>query len=337
MERVDLRLQVTATRSLGEPWRYRTTAGISLGRHAGFRRQGSLAIVPIHDCPISHPLIGRTMATLNQCLAAEKLPNYRGRVRLDVRVVDGPLLQVVVRPSEDYIAGPAELDTLTSFLAGLESISSVSLASPDGEFIPIRGNPFGVMTVAGRPVTVHAASFFQTNVELLTELIERLRREVSAAGRPRIADVYGGVGIFGLFLADAAERVLVIESDPYAEEACRQTALAWGVDTVEFRTEEAEVALTDAEGLDLVVVDPPRTGLSASAIESLIEIGPSTILYVSCLAQSLARDLRLLTAEGYTVDALELFDFYPQTYHVEILAVLHRTGDDSEERTETAD
>ncbi len=327
MKRAGLDHRVTATYSLAEPWRYRTTAGIALGKHAGFRRHGSLAIVPIEDCLISHPLIGRLMAGLNKELESGELPDFRGRVRLDVRLADGPVLQVLVRPGDDHPPAPSDLEILTALLTQTEIVSSVSIISPDGELIVLSGDPFGQATVAGRPVYLHAGSFFQTNLELLPELVGRLQSEAAPLEGKRIADVYGGVGIFGLFLAENASDVLVVESDPLAGEACRRTAAEWGLENVRFRVEEAEVALQDESGFDVVVVDPPRTGLSETVIEALIEQQPNTILYISCLAQSLARDLRVLTAEGYSVEHLEIFDFYPQTYHVEILTVLRKTDD----------
>jgi 23S rRNA (uracil-5-)-methyltransferase RumA len=325
MKRAGLDARVTATYSLGDPWRYRSTAGIALGKHAGFRRHGSLAIVPIEDCPISHPLIGELMAILNKRLETGDLPDFRGRVRLDVRLADGPVLQVLVRPADDHPPAPSDLEILTEMLTHLKDIASVSMMSPDGDLVVVSGDPFGQTTVAGRPVYLHAGSFFQTNLELLPELIGRLQQEAAPLEGKRVADVYGGVGVFGLFLAEHASEVLVVESDPLAEEACRRTAASWGLENVHFRAEEAESALRDASGLDVVVVDPPRTGLSETIIEALIELQPATILYISCLAQSLARDLRVLTAEAYTVEDLEVFDFYPQTYHVEILTVLRKT------------
>jgi 23S rRNA (uracil1939-C5)-methyltransferase len=327
MKRAGLDLRVTATYSLAEPWRYRTTAGIALGKHAGFRRQGSLAIVPIEDCLISHRLIGELMAVLNKQLETGALPDFRGRVRLDVRLADGPVLQVLVRPADDHPPASSDLDVLTVALTQIASIASVSIMSPEGELIVLSGDPFGQTTVSGRTVYLHAGSFFQSNLELLPELIGRLQSEAAPLEGKRIADVYGGVGIFGLFLAEGAAEVLVVESDQLAEEACRRTAAEWGLDNVHFRAEEAEIALRDESGFDVVVVDPPRTGLSESVIESLVEQRPETILYISCLAQSLARDLRVLTAEGYSVEHLEVFDFYPQTYHVEILTVLQKADD----------
>jgi tRNA/tmRNA/rRNA uracil-C5-methylase (TrmA/RlmC/RlmD family) len=185
--------------------------------------------------------------------------------------------------------------------------------------------------VAGRPVYLHAGSFFQTNLQLLPELIGRLQQASAPLEGKRVADVYGGVGIFGLFLAEHASEVIVVESDPLAEEACRRTAAAWQLDNVRFLAQEAESALAGATSLDVVIVDPPRTGLSEKVIEALIELQPVTILYVSCLAQSLARDLRILTAEGYGIEHLEVFDFYPHTYHVEILAVLRKLDDTAPE------
>ena len=325
MKRVGLDERVTATYSLNEPWHYRSTAGIALGKHAGFRRHGSLAIVPIEDCPISHSLIGTLMATLNRRITAGDLPDFRGRVRLDVRLADGPVLQVLVRPADDHPPASGDLDVLLDVLRQLEDIASVSIVTEEGEIEVLTGDAFGQTTVAGRPVFLHAGSFFQTNLQLLPELIGRLRTEAGPLEGKRVADVYGGVGIFGLFLAEGAAQVRVVESDPLAEEACRRTAEAWGLHNVEFQAEEAETALLSAGGFDVVVLDPPRTGLSETVIESLIELQPGTILYVSCLAQSLARDLRVLTAEGYEIEHLEVFDFYPQTYHVEILAVLRRS------------
>jgi tRNA/tmRNA/rRNA uracil-C5-methylase (TrmA/RlmC/RlmD family) len=270
-------------------------------------------------------LIGELMAMLNKRLETGELPDFRGRVRLDVRLADGPVLQVLVRPADDHPPATSDLDILTALLMRLDMIASVSIVSPDGELIVLSGDPFGRTTVTGRAVYLHAGSFFQTNVELLPQLIGRLQTEAAPLEGKRIADVYGGVGIFGLFLAEGASEVLVVEPDPLAEEACRRTAADWGLDNVHFRAEEAEVALREESGFDVVVVDPPRTGLSEAVVEALIEQQPDTILYISCLAQSLARDLRVLTAEGYSIDHLEVFDFYPQTYHVEILTVLRKT------------
>jgi 23S rRNA (uracil1939-C5)-methyltransferase len=137
--------------------------------------------------------------------------------------------------------------------------------------------------------------------------------------------VYAGVGLFGLFLAEGAREVVEIEADPRANEAARITASRWDLSNVSFVTSSAEEALASASRYDLVIVDPPRAGLAPAVTQALVERAPQLLLYVSCLPQSLARDLGPLTQAGYRVDHLELFDFYPQTYHVELLAVLRRS------------
>jgi 23S rRNA (uracil1939-C5)-methyltransferase len=322
MREAGLDLEVTATHALDDPWRYRSTAGIALGRHAGFRRQASLAIVPIRDCPISELVIGRLMARLNDAIETGTIPDYRGRVRIDVRVTEGNRLQTMIRPSED--ADPAtDLAPLATFLGSLDDVAGVAVEGRDGSVEVVKGELFAPVMVEGKPVLLSAASFFQTDLRLLPELIDRIREESSPLDGTRIGDVYGGVGLFGLFLADGGASVTVIESDPLAVEAGRRTAERWGLSGIDFIADEAENVLGDRE-YDVVIVDPPRSGLAPPVVDALVESPPQTLLYVSCLPESLARDLVPLTEGGYRAEHLELFDFYPQTFHSEALAVLRR-------------
>lgn len=320
-----LELPITAMHTLEDPWRYRSTAGIALGRRAGFRRQASLAIVPIRACPISHPIIGRLMARLNDDLEAGAVPDFRGRVRIEVRLTGSPpdeRLLALVQPDPALPAPPAELAVLNRRLTGYPEVAGLTVRRPGGALHHEWGERFGSVEVAGRTMVVDAAAFFQTTLRLLPALIDRIRTEAGPLGGRVVADLYGGVGLFGLFLADEAARVIVMESNPAAVQAGTRTSAAWGLDNVQFVTGEVEAGLDHLADANVVVLDPPRSGLSAPLREGLLAARPATILYVSCLAESLARDLVDLLAGGYRVDHLELFDFYPQTYHVEVLAVL---------------
>jgi 23S rRNA (uracil1939-C5)-methyltransferase len=321
MRSAGLPFSVTATHALDDPWRYRSTAGIALGKRAGFRRHGSLAIVPIRDCPISDPLIGRLMADLNDRIAAGALPDFHGRVRLEVRAVDSGL-HLLVQPGEDRSPPPGDLTILLEALTALRAVEAVSLRQPDGSIRAVSGPRFGQTTIKDRPLWLSAGSFFQTNLRLLPVLIDRILAEARPLHGKRAADVYGGVGVFGLFLSDEVEEVTVIESDPLAVEAGRLTAAEWGRSNLTYLPQTAEEGLAAAGRFDVVLLDPPRAGLSEPVLASLVRERPPLILYVSCLSQSLARDLIPLTGSGYSVEHLELFDFYPQTYHVEVLAVL---------------
>ncbi len=327
LQRVGLNLDVSAMRSLDDPWRYRTTAGIALGKRAGFRRHASLAIVPIRDCPISHPLIGRLLLYLNDRLDTGSLPDFRGRVRLETRLdeTDPEGLQVLIQPDPSHPLAPPDLDALTAVLSAMPEVNGILLSGVEQPNI-LKGTGWGEVRLLDRPVTLSPASFFQTNLRLLPELIERIRREVGPAAGKRIVDVYGGIGIFGLSLAAEGARVTIVEPDFVAIEAAKRTASAWGLVTVEFRTQTAEDGLDDLGEQDVAILDPPRTGLSDAVRDAVAYDGPPLLLYISCLAASLARDLPALLAAGYKLHALELFDFYPQTYHLELLAVLRRGG-----------
>jgi 23S rRNA (uracil1939-C5)-methyltransferase len=228
----------------------------------------------------------------------------------------------MIRPSEDA-APDTDLTPLASFLSGLDDVEGVAVEGLNGHVEVVKGELFAPVEVKGKPVYLTAASFFQTNLRLLPELIDRICEESSPLDSKRIADVYGGVGLFGLFLADAGAQVTVIESDPLAIEAGRITAEHWNLSTIEFAAEDVAGGLGDRQD-DVVIVDPPRSGLAPLVIDTLIEEPPDVLLYVSCLPQSLARDLVPLTAAGYRVEHLELFDFYPQTFHCEVLTVLRR-------------
>ena len=106
--------------------------------------------------------------------------------------------------------------------------------------------------------------------------------------------------------------------------AAEATAAEWGLTNCRFVARPAERALGELPAVDLVIVDPPRSGLDEKLLRSLIERGPRGFVYVSCEPSTLARDLAILTAGGYAVRSVEIFDFFPQTYHVESLAFLEK-------------
>jgi 23S rRNA (uracil1939-C5)-methyltransferase len=320
--------RVDAVHGMDDPWRYRRTAAIALGWEAGFRPRGRRGIVEIHDCRISHPAIGRLAAELNDVLRRGLLPNYHGKVWLDCTVVDGetgPELQVVIQgitglTLEDH----PELPEVAEALFGLGEVASVAFRHRSGEVVPLIGPLLGVISVSGVPLHVPAGAFFQTNVVMLERVIARMRALLGERTISRAADVYGGVGTFAFALADRLDGVTLIELDPQAVAAARETARATGLENVTCVSAHAERALADVTGLELAVVDPPRSGLGDTVVDALAAHAVPAIFYVSCAPRSLALDLAGFREHGYGARSVELFDFYPQTYHVESLAVLER-------------
>jgi 23S rRNA (uracil1939-C5)-methyltransferase len=312
---------------MSDPWRYRSTASLAIGWEAGFRPRARRGILEIHDCLISHPLVGRFADCVNEHLRAGRLPNYHGRVWLDCTVVGAPArprLQVLIQGIEGLtLETHPELRDVAVALSKIEDVGSVAYRHRSGEAVALIGDLMDTVEIAGRPMYLPAGSFLQANLEMLPLVLERMRRVLAGHGYRRAADVYGGIGTFGLPLAWEVQHMTLVELDPLAVEAARWTAELWDVSNVEFVSRHAESAIAELPELDVAIVDPPRSGLGDVVTSVLASARVPLVLYVSCSPPSLARDLARLSS-AYRVETLDLFDFYPQTYHVEALVVLRR-------------
>jgi tRNA/tmRNA/rRNA uracil-C5-methylase (TrmA/RlmC/RlmD family) len=338
--------------TMKDPWRYRVTAGISLGRHVGFRRRGSQSIVGLGDCLISHPLIGRLAASLNVATEAGDLPDFLGKVGLEVRVVESRSPDAHDDRAEDR--APFSLQPAISNLPpGVDSLhccivpspgsphASIDAVMPLAKFLArfehmvgvlyrhrqdapelLFGEPFAMVPVLGRPFYLSAATFFQTNPQLLAALVESLLEAAAATPTDTVVDVYGGVGLFGLLLAPSVRRVVEIEIDPVGLEAAKRSAALHSLANVQFLTGTAEAILPSVGHAETVVVDPPRAGLTPKVLAAIGAMRPKRILYISCQPESMVRDVKDFADQGYAVGDIEVFDFYPQTQHVELFCAL---------------
>lgn len=327
MEAAGVSARVRTAHQMSDPWRYRHTAAIAIGWEAGFRPRARHGILEIHDCLISHPLIGRLADKLNDALRAGKLPNYHGKVWLDCTVVGSrraPALQVLIQGIEGLTEeNHPELPEVARTIASLSAVASVSFRHRSGRPVPLVGDLIASIEVAGRDMYLPAGSFFQTNLDMVPRVLAQIAAVLEGVQPHRMADIYGGVGTFGLPLASHVDEMILLELDPLAVAAARATAESWGLRNVEFIDRHAERALEELPPLDAAVVDPPRSGLGRVVTDAILRNGVPLLFYVSCSPQSLARDLADL-ASAYRVESLDIFDFYPQTYHVESLAVLRR-------------
>lgn len=309
-----------------EPWRYRHSAAIALGQGAGFRKRRRQQVIAVRQCPISHPAISALLATLNDWYVAGVYPDLRGKVWVEVKVVgtaDAPLLQCVIGGigGMDLPARP-ELHPLAERLAALPNVAAVTYKHPSGATRPYHGPAASIVAVGGEPYVLPAGSFFQTNLALVPRLIARILALVEGDATQTAADIYCGAGLFTMPLARRVGRVIAIEVDAAAIAAARETARLWGLTNITAVAAPAERAMAALPALDLALVDPPRSGLDARVTGAIIATRPRQFVYVSCNPVTLARDLRRFVDAGYAIHALELFDFFPHTAHVETLAYL---------------
>ena len=174
-------------------------------------------------------------------------------------------------------------------------------------------------------LTREVRAFFQGNRFLVEALVRRVLESVPPGP---VIDLYAGVGLFGLSLAAAGrEQVIAVEGDPVAGSDLARNAEPFGRRVVAVRQSvEAYVGSAKANEVShaTVIVDPPRTGISKDAITRLVRLQPSRIVYISCDIATLARDTRILCDAGYGLSQLRGMDLFPNTAHVETLAVLTR-------------
>ena len=169
-------------------------------------------------------------------------------------------------------------------------------------------------------------SFMQANWSLTGTLARTLVQWVAPSPGLRLLELYAGIGVLGLPLARRGALVTEVEANRWALADARHAAKTNHVGRCRFRHQKAEECLemTEAGEYDVVLMDPPRTGLSPESLRGLREIKAARVFYVSCDPATLARDLGRLCADGYRVVRLQAFDMFPQTAHIETLVELAR-------------
>jgi 23S rRNA (uracil1939-C5)-methyltransferase len=310
----------------GEPWHYRNRVRLAFDAdgNPGYRGRRSATVIPISECPIAAPLL---------FAAAGAAADILHRVPQNLRPAE---LSLFCDPTESallatfFTAGSAEvrLDQLAQALSErIPALVGAELASGGRPGHPPKtlaqwGTASLNYHAAGFDYRVDQGAFFQVNRFLVDALVER----VTADCHGKLAwDLFAGVGLFARSLADKFERVIAVESAPPAIPALAANLKGTTGIAVEAATLDFLKRKPQDERPDLIVVDPPRTGLGAAISGLLAEIAAPALVYVSCDPATLARDLRMLTGSGYTIQSITLADLFPQTFHLEAVVQLRRS------------
>jgi 23S rRNA (uracil1939-C5)-methyltransferase len=219
------------------------------------------------------------------------------------------------------LASAARFDTLTRVLVKgpvkARDVSGIEVLAGKGHLRE---------RIAGFDFRVSAPSFFQVNTAVAERMVALVLEETGVSDHEVVLDVYAGVGTFTLPLAAASGEVIAIESSGHAIRDLRANLETADLDA-EIAPGDAARTLADVGGADLAVVDPPRGGLAPDALEALASCCPRRIVYVSCDPTTLARDAARLRARGYGFVRATPVDMFPQTYHVETVAVFDAVPD----------
>jgi len=281
----------------GEPWGYRNRALFHIeGRRLGYREARSHKLCAIDSCPISSPKVNETIGALNEMLRDSRWPMFlrsleiftdEEQVQLNVVDTDRP----VARRFFDWCA----------------------------EKIP--GLVTGTLDYRSR-FRVGANSFFQVNRFLVDRLVSAA---VAGAQGETALDLYAGVGLFAMALAETFREVTAVEAGSTAVHDLQFNAERAGLANLRAERNTTEAYLETLERApDCVLLDPPRAGLGKTVVQRLSELRPPNVIMVSCDPATLARDLAGLLAAGYQIEVLAMIDLFPQTYHLETLVRLGR-------------
>lgn len=270
----------------------------------GFRRAASHEILPVMRCLLLHEL-------LDELHAALELTDFPlQEISLRAGINTGEALIVLSSANGE----PPELE--------LNLPAAVVFRTPAG-LQPLIGDPWLTEEVLGRRYRVSAESFFQVNTVGAAALVELVTAYADAQPKDVVLDAYCGVGLFSLALADMAGRVIGIEEAPSACEDFAHNAEER--DNLELHEGPVEAVLPALRAqnprVDIAVIDPPRTGAGPHVIAELAALGPRRIVYISCDPATLARDALHLTQAGFRLREAQPVDLFPQTFHVEIVAL----------------
>jgi 23S rRNA (uracil1939-C5)-methyltransferase len=301
---------VLASREDG--YRMRARLHVSNGTF-GFFREGTHELC---DAALTGQLLPETSAALQRLQRA-----LTNRTFSSCELVENsPADQRAVLLETDEVAGiEAPIDSI-------EGITGLAFSDHTRAHVSVLyGSPFVTDRIAldesGVELTHHVQSFFQGNRFLLPQLVNRVLMQVPDG---TVTDLYAGVGLFAVSLAAQKGRsVVAVEGDRFSARDLETNAAAYGeAIRVEHMSVENYLKKGGVPRPDTILLDPPRTGLSPEAASGILAVGAPAIVYVSCDPATLARDVRKLVDRGYGLTHIEAFDLFPNTAHIETLAVL---------------
>lgn len=307
--------------AVGEPWQYRNHVQLAMDPEGrlGYREARGHAVVAIETCLLMHPLLQETFDALElveeEPEEEREAPAPRWPQPQPIRKI---ALRAGIRTGDRMIIFETYHDVPLDLTVDIP-VSCVLLRS-DGVPVVLAGSDHLYEVVAGRRYRISASSFFQVNTMGAETLVALVREMLAPTGSERLLDLYCGVGLFGLALAREVAQVVGVEENPFAVRDARENAEDLNhVQVLEGEVEEVLPSLE--EPFDLAVVDPPREGLAPQALSLLARHPVARLAYVSCDPATLARDTHRLRRAGYRLERVQPVDLFPQTYHVECVAL----------------
>ena len=341
-----------------EPWHYRNKAQFPVQMRkgqdgvfrpaAGFYAGRTHSIIPVTNCVIQHGCMKEILDAVLAWMREDGIPAY------DEERHQGVVRHVYIRRGfftnevmaclvvKEDLAERGAYDRLVERLKGVEGMTGVLVNYNTEKTNVILGSRMELLwgkeyiedCIGGIRYRISPRSFYQVNPVQTEKLYRTVLEFAELSGRETVWDLYCGIGTISLFLAQRAKQVFGVEVVPEAIANARENARLNGIRNVEFFCGRAEEVMLGMErerraAADVIVVDPPRKGCDGVLLDTIREMAPERIVYVSCDPGTLARDVRVLGEFGYEVRKVRACDRFPQGGHVETVVMLSHKKPDS--------
>ncbi|SDX42497.1 23S rRNA m(5)U-1939 methyltransferase [Marininema mesophilum] len=339
-------LPIHETLGMEEPWSYRNKAQLPVQKQQGKVVMGmyspsSHRLIDMKGCLVQHPVTDRILDIARRTLADLSIPIYDERKHL------GSIRHLVVRYGFETKEAQLVLISKENPLPKEKVLQQELIRRiPELVSLVVNHNPqrtslvfgeksrvlWGQSTMAeqlgDRVFHLSAPAFFQLNPSQTVRLYNEVMNAAGLTGHETVVDAYCGTGTIGIWLAQKAAKVIGMDTIAEAVVDARENAIANGIDHAEYHVGAAEELLPRwaDEGFrpDVVVADPPRTGLGNAFIQALIRTQVARFVYVSCNPSTLAKDCATLVQGGYQIRTIQPVDMFPQTAQVECCVLLER-------------
>jgi 23S rRNA (uracil1939-C5)-methyltransferase len=297
-ERAKIPLDLEIQTATGPEWNYRNRSQFHLhNARVGFLEEGSQKLVAVEQCPVSSPKLNEALAALKRLARDHRFPNFVKSIEF---FTNEESLQLNVLETNR----PVAKHFFEWISKEIPNVVSGAMDYP----------AFGFLW------KVSYRSFFQVNRFLVDDLARLATGDLS--GRHAV-DLYAGVGLFSLPLAKHFEKVTAVESGKVAMYDLEANAKCYSIGNIRIVQANVDAWLEDLdETPDVILADPPRSGLGLTAAKRLAAIKAPELRLISCDPATLVRDLAILIDAGYKLDQLTLIDLFPHTYHLETVARL---------------
>ncbi len=315
-----------------ERWRYRNKLEYSFGEQVGaelalgFHARGRWdVIVDVEDCRLASEPGNAARNAVRDWARGEAISSYDGRARQGVLrnlIVregrrTGQIQTRLVTSPDPFPRPPVDLHTLIEGPSG----------GTDGPTGALGAERLGEH-LCGLELEISHGAFFQTNTEMAARLYAVAGEYARLSGAERVFDLYCGIGTIGLTMAARAGEVWGLEIVPEAIADAERNAERNGIANAHFLAANARTGvrplIEQAGKPDVLIIDPPRAGLSQKIVRRVIECAASRIVYVSCNPTTLAPNAAQLVEAGYRLRRVRPIDMFPQTPHIECVALLER-------------